>query len=106
MAADFDLWQEYIDPQAAYSSGEFESMSLTEKMTLINGTFDGLLAPTVEQVLAETHICNGFHHWGEIGGTFRLTTDQLRPALEAAYDPLMPDWVQLVDLDHLGDDDD
>ena len=54
---------------------------------------------TVDDVLASTAIGNGFHDWATDGGVIRVTAEQLRPALEAAYDPGMPDWMSLVDLD-------
>ena len=57
------------------------------------------IVPTVEQILDATAIGGGFHVWAVIGGCNRLTTDQLRPLLEEAYDPNMPDWVALVDVE-------
>ena len=57
---------------------------------------------TVDDVLASTAIGGGFHAWPEQGGTIRLPEALLRPALEAAYDPLMPDWPSMVDLDERG----
>jgi hypothetical protein len=54
---------------------------------------------TVDDVLASTAIGNGFHDWAVEGGTIRITEAELRPALEAAYDPNMPDWPVFVDLD-------
>lgn len=53
--------------------------------------------PTVNDVLASTAIVNGFHAWPVQGGTIRLAEAELRPELEAAYDPTMPDWPVLVD---------
>jgi hypothetical protein len=57
------------------------------------------IVPTVEQMLNATAIGGGFHRWGVIGGSITLTTDQLRPLLEEAYDPNIPDWVALVDVE-------
>jgi hypothetical protein len=52
--------------------------------------------PTVDEVMAETEVGNGFHDWRVEGGVIRVTADELRPALEEAYDPFMPNWECLV----------
>lgn len=54
---------------------------------------------TVDELLDSTAIGNGFHEWGVIGGSIRVTTDELRPVLEEAYDPNMPDWAALINYD-------
>lgn len=56
-------------------------------------------APTVDQVLAGCHVGNGFYEWREEGGASRYDAATLRPALEEAYDPTMPDWPAMVDFD-------
>ena len=58
-------------------------------------------APTVGQVLMHTAIGNGLHRWAVEGGSIRLSYEQLRPLLEEAYDPGMPNWVALVNVDDL-----
>ena len=61
--------------------------------------------PTVDEILSDT--CCGvlhasgvtLHNWAVEGGTIQVTGLQLRPALEAAYDPNMPDWTALISWD-------
>ena len=62
-------------------------------------------APTVDEILSDT--CCGvlhasgvtLHDWAVEGGTIQVAASQLRPALEAAYDPAMPDWTALISYD-------
>ena len=54
--------------------------------------------PTVDDVLARTHVGGDWHEWNADGGTIRLTHAELRSALEAAYDPSMPDWPAMVEI--------
>lgn len=54
--------------------------------------------PTVDDVLARTHLGGHFHKWGTDGGVIRVARAELRPALEAAYDPTLPDWPSTVEL--------
>lgn len=54
--------------------------------------------PTVDDVLARTHAGGHWHEWGADGGVIRITRAELRPALEAAYDPTMPDWPATVEI--------
>ena len=54
--------------------------------------------PTVDDVLALSHVGGHWHEWYVDGGTIRLTHAELRPALEAAYDPSMPDWPATVEI--------
>lgn len=62
-------------------------------------------APTVDEVLADTCCAvlwgSGvtLHRWHVEGGVIEVPASQLRPALEAAYDPSMPDWVALIGHD-------
>jgi hypothetical protein len=39
-----------------------------------------------------------FHEWGADGGVIRVTRAELRQALEDAYDPTMPDWPAMVEV--------
>jgi hypothetical protein len=55
--------------------------------------------PTIDDVLARTHLGGHFHEWGADGGVIRVTRAELRPALEAAYDPTMPNWPAMVEID-------
>ena len=55
--------------------------------------------PTVDDLLARTHIGFGLHEWSTDADVFRLTPAELRPALEAAYDPLMPNWPAMVEIE-------
>ena len=76
-------------------------MTTADRVDLLLSTFgpEPEQAPTVDDVLASTAIGNGFHDWAVQGGTIRLTEAELRPALEAAYDSTMPDWIVMVDID-------
>lgn len=54
--------------------------------------------PTVDDVLEDTAIGNGYHDFAVQGGTIRLAEAELRPALEAVYDRNDPSWVMSVDI--------
>jgi hypothetical protein len=54
--------------------------------------------PTVDDLLARTHLGSHFHEWGADGGVIRVTRAELRQALEDAYDPTMPDWPAMVEV--------
>jgi hypothetical protein len=58
-----------------------------------------IVVPTVHFLLDATLIGNGIHRWAVEGGVIEVTTEQLRAALEEAYDPTMPAWPSLVQLD-------
>jgi hypothetical protein len=58
-----------------------------------------MTTPTVDDLLQSTAIGNGLHDWHCEGGTIRVSTDDLRQALEDAYDPMMPNWPALVEID-------
>jgi hypothetical protein len=55
--------------------------------------------PTVDDVLARTHMGGNSHEWGADGGVIRVTRRRLRSALEDAYDPAMPNWPAMVEVD-------
>jgi hypothetical protein len=55
-----------------------------------------MTAITPEELLAATHIGFGLHLWHCEGGAIPMTTDKLKPILEEAYDPSMPDWPSLI----------
>jgi hypothetical protein len=101
IASSHDLWGQYVDPHVTISEEEFNAISHADKVAQIVDVFgpDSNSVPTVEQVIDDSAIGGGFHRWAVIGGSITLTTDQLRPLLEEAYDPNMPDWVALVDLE-------
>jgi hypothetical protein len=54
--------------------------------------------PTVDDVLARTHIWNNIHRWPVEGGAIEITTAELRSALENAYDSLTPNWPAMVEI--------
>jgi hypothetical protein len=58
-----------------------------------------MTTPTVDDLLQSTAIGNGLHDWPCSGGAIRVSTDDLRQALEDAYDPMMPNWPALVEID-------
>ena len=102
-ASSLELWQEYIDPMCTTSKEEFNAMSHADRVAQIIETFgpEPERAPTVEQVLADTAIGGGMHRWPVAGAVCHLTATLLRPCLEEAYDPTMPSWPSMVDLDEL-----
>jgi hypothetical protein len=58
-----------------------------------------MTTPTVQQILDTTSVGWNYHDWpAPGGGVFYVTTERLKPALEAVYDPSMPSWPLLVDL--------
>lgn len=83
IAGDFDLWQEYADRVAL----QFEAFAPEPPHV-----------PSVADVLYNTDIGSCRHRWRTQGGAITVMRDVLRPALEAAYDPSMPDWPSLVEL--------
>jgi hypothetical protein len=55
--------------------------------------------PTVESILDATRISHRVHRWPTEGGAIEITTDELRLALEVAYDPLSNNWLSMVEID-------
>ena len=55
--------------------------------------------PTVKLMLSASRIGNGIHRWRFEGGDITIATAELRPALEAAYDPTMFNWPAMVEID-------
>ena len=105
IAANLDLWREHVDTSMAFSDEEFDAMSHADRMAHIIETFgpEPERAPTVEQVLMRTAIGNGLHSWDVEGGSIQIGIEQLRPLLEAAFDPSMENWIALVDVVDLAD---
>ena len=61
-------------------------------------------APTVEEVLLGLVYCYKeagirTYFWRSGPDILQLQEGELRPALEAAYDPSMPDWPATVEID-------
>lgn len=56
------------------------------------------MTPTVDDVLSRTAVGCGWHCFPVIGGSIWIQTEDLRAALESAYDPGMPDWPTMVEL--------
>jgi len=104
IAESFELWQQYVDPQATTTREEFEAMSHADRVDLQIETFGPeAIAPTVDTVLTNCqrgHIVDGKQTlvWVEGGRAF-IPASELRLALEEAYDPCMPDWPALVVID-------
>jgi hypothetical protein len=99
IAADFNLWQEYIDPDDTMTLEEFDGMSHGERLAFINENF-GPEVPTVEKVLSS---CpdrgNGKRGWRTEGGEIVVDAIALECALERAYCHTMPDWPAMVEID-------
>ena len=55
--------------------------------------------PTVEDLLRQTSIGFNLHLWAAEGGSIQVTTEELRPMLENAYDPNMTAWPSLISWD-------
>ena len=55
--------------------------------------------PTVDDLLASTRIWKNVHRWPVEGGAIEITTAELRQALEDAYDPTMPNWSAMVEIE-------
>ena len=85
-------------PAAPDSVVRWERTTPHRPMTT-NRSGSRVIVPTVEDVLSDTAIGDGYHDFAVQGGTVRLTEAELRPALEAAYDATMPDWPVLVEID-------
>jgi hypothetical protein len=98
VAASWDLWREYIDPDATMTHAEFDAATVAEKVGLIVRIF-GPEVPTVEQVLTDHHLFDSIAWWDVEGGRISIDKDDLHVALEDAYDPSMPDWPAMVQLD-------
>ena len=98
IAADFNLWQEYIDPDGTMTREEFEQMNHPERVAFINENF-GPEVPTVEKVLSG---CpdrgNGKRGWRTEGGEIAVDAFELEHALEQAYCPSTPNWPAMVEI--------
>ena len=57
------------------------------------------MTPTVDDILSRTAISCGWHMFPAEGGPIQVRTADLCAALEDAYDPTMPDWPCMVELD-------
>lgn len=55
--------------------------------------------PTVNDILNQTATSNGWHVFSVEGGAITVSTDELRPALEAAYDPCMAAWPSMAEIE-------
>lgn len=101
IAGSFDLWQEYADTAGSFSRDEFDAMSLDDRVDLLIQTFgpEPERTLTVDELMDSTAVGGGFHDWATDAAVIRVTAEQLRPALEAAYDENMPNWPVFVDLD-------
>jgi hypothetical protein len=98
IAASWDLWREYIDPNATMTRAEFDAATVAEKVGLIVHIF-GPEVPTAEQVLADHHLFDSIAWWDVEGGRVSIAKADLMAALEAAYDPTMAAWPSLVEID-------
>lgn len=54
------------------------------------------LTPTVEDLLNETAVSNGWHDVAVEGGTIRISAEAARMVFEEAYDPSMPNWPAMI----------
>jgi len=58
-----------------------------------------MTVPTVDEILARTQIAPDLHQWFANGGAIRIHRTYLFKALEDAYDPTMPNWPAMVDIE-------
>jgi hypothetical protein len=101
IASSFELWQEFVDRQGAMSREEFDAMSHADRVAIQIGVFGPEdLVPTVADLLEQTAISNGLHRWAVEGGSIEVPADVLRPILEDACDPSMPNWPAMVEIDY------
>jgi hypothetical protein len=57
LAEDFDLWQEYVDPNATVSEAELKALSHADRVAMIIETFGPEdQVPTVDEMLYEIHL--------------------------------------------------
>ena len=56
--------------------------------------------PTITDLLESTDIGNCLHRWRTEGGAITIDRATLRQALEEAYDPEMPNWPAMVEIDN------
>jgi hypothetical protein len=96
-ATSLDAWRTYVDPEMAFSDEEFDAMSIDERIAHITEMDE--IIPTVDDILNQTAVGCGWHDWPTEGGTIRVSTEQLRPALEAAYDCTTAAWPSMVEID-------
>jgi hypothetical protein len=61
--------------------------------------------PTVDDILRRTlsgtlwGAGETLHQWRTESGAIEVSSSELRPILEQAYDPFMPDWLSLISYD-------
>lgn len=103
IASSFQLWQEFVDPNGATTRHEFDSMTTADRIAAQIEAFgpEPEAVPNVDHVLANCRESNGFYSWDVEGGRILLTEEQLRPALEEAYEEGMPGWTAFVNIDYL-----
>jgi hypothetical protein len=98
IASDFNLWQEYIDPDATMTRLEFNDMNYDERKTFIADNF-GPEVPTVATVFSN---CpdrgNGKRGWRTEGGEIAVDATDLEWALEQAYCHATPNWPAMVEI--------
>ena len=55
--------------------------------------------PTISEVMDDCFIGNGLYEWAHDGASGRFTYQEMHDALQDAYDPNMPNWIGLVQLE-------
>lgn len=108
IAASFDLWQEYVDTAGTTSREEFDAMSTADRIAAQIEAFgpEPEPVPTVQDVINSLPIrgidCGSLGMilgWRTEGGEVEIAEMHLRPILESAYDPTMPNWPAMVEID-------
>ena len=101
IASSFNLWREYADTSGAMSITDFEAMPQAARVAVLVETFgpEPEPVPTVTDLLESTDIGNCLHRWRTDGGAITVDRATLRQALEEAYDPEMPNWPAMVEID-------
>lgn len=65
-------------------------------------TFTLKLAPTIDLVFSSSKIGPDLCAWPESGDFIYTDGETMRAALEDAYDPCVPDWPAMVQMDTCG----
>ena len=82
-------------------------MSLAQSRHFYSSAFTAMSKiKTVDQVLSYNKVGPDRYVWPADGVLIEADTQTMRAALEDAYDPNMPDWTSMVQMDTCGSNND